>query len=196
MNKFTKTRRHIFDTEEGDSSVTEIRLDADDSREFGDSRDSQDIEIEAADVTISAIGAPTTVAGDDLQIGAEFERIGDVPVEDMTVEFIVGNETIETDDLNVDPGDTQEGEVTYKTSSSDVPELDVSVVIPEINESADTQATIISQADHEENMNVKIDSEDGVEIGNFSEELEVTGEFEYNGDETTLSDFLNGETDR
>ncbi|KMT45708.1 hypothetical protein EL22_28680 [Halostagnicola sp. A56] len=114
----------------------------------------------------------------------------------MTVEFIVGNETIETDDLNVDPGDTQEGEVTYKTSSSDVPELDVSVVIPEINESADTQATIISQADHEENMNVKIDSEDGVEIGNFSEELEVTGEFEYNGDETTLSDFLNGETDR
>ncbi|WP_156184039.1 hypothetical protein [Halostagnicola sp. A56] len=36
-------------TEEGDSSVTEIRLDADDSREFGDSRDSQDIEIEAAE---------------------------------------------------------------------------------------------------------------------------------------------------
>ncbi|WP_092905250.1 COG1470 family protein [Halostagnicola kamekurae] len=42
-------------------------------------------------------------------------------------------------------------------------------------------------------MNVNIDRDDAIEIGNFSEELEVTGEFEYNGDETSVSDFLNSE---
>ncbi|AHG01031.1 hypothetical protein HALLA_13470 [Halostagnicola larsenii XH-48] len=173
----------VFETEDGDSSAGQVEFDV------GEQSVTQDVDIEEAEILISDFGTTTAVAGDDILIGAEFERIGDVPVEDMTVEFTVGNETVETDSLEIDPGDTEDGEISYETSSSDVPELDVGVEIPELGLSNETTATVVSKDDHEENMNVEIPP-DELEIGNFSEELEVTGEFEYNGEEIP-----NGETD-
>lgn len=173
----------VFETESGDSSPSQVEF------EVADQSVTRDVNIEEAEIIISDFGTTTVVAGDDLQIGAEFERIGDVPVEDLTAEFIVGNETVETDSLEIDPGDTEDGEITYETSASDAPELEVGIEIPELGLSNESTATIISQDNHEDNMSVGIPA-DELEIGNFSEELEVTGEFEYNGDEIP-----NGETD-
>ncbi|MDJ1431943.1 hypothetical protein [Halostagnicola sp. A-GB9-2] len=170
----------VIETEEGDSSITEVEL------EIDGVDDTRDIDIAEAEVVINEIGTTTAIAGEELDIGVEIERIGDVPVDDMTVEFIVENETVETDDLEIDPGDTTEGEISYETSSSDVPEIDVAVEIPEIGESAETEATVLDADDHENNMGVEVPE---IEIGNLSEELKITGEFEYD------DDIPNGEMD-
>ncbi|MFC6719376.1 hypothetical protein ACFQGT_03675 [Natrialbaceae archaeon GCM10025810] len=165
-----------YETGDGDSRMDDVEV------EIGSASDSAEVDVARAGVAVEVIETNTPVEGEDLELVAELERIGNVP--DGAYEYVFGlrtydryGERVGGDDVGVElePGETLNRTFTYETTSEDVPEIEAELSSEDDSDSADV--TVVPRDEWEDSIRASIANAtvDG-------DELEVDASFEYDGE--------------
>jgi len=143
-------------TTSGESLEFEYELPSDESAseltvrvEIGETSDEATVEVlegEAElEVSIVETNAPVE-PGDDLEVVAEVENIGDAESDSVTLTFFVDGVAIASDDVSPGPGESSQVTFVYSIRDDDVGDLDIAVTMS-ATETAATEAEAVPATD-------------------------------------------------